>query len=135
MPLNLPGLLDLSPVFAVFAALAGSAYSASNILQWLRNLGLDGLIARLHLNDRQRTEVLQTLLVVISFMMLLGLSLMLHFTFSPNLLMSVFLGALGSAGGAHFSYQHTQKPVPEPNYPEIPGLPDNSTATPVSPQQ
>ena len=56
---NLPGLIDLTPVFAVFAALAGSAYSASNILQWLRNLFLDDLTARM--NDKQRTELLQTL--------------------------------------------------------------------------
>lgn len=131
---NLPGLVDLTPVFAVFTVLAGSAYSASNILQWLRYLFLDDLIARMH--DKQRTELLQTLLVVISFMMLLGLALIMHFSLSPNLLMTVFLGALGSAGGAHFSYQHNQKPaaqrygVPEAPAPKVEPDPTDVPPTP-----
>ena len=111
MPINLPSLLDITPVMAVFAILTGSAFSTSNVLQWLRNLFLDGLTARM--SDTQRNELLRTILVVLNVGVILGLALFMHFTLSPQLLLAVFLGAFGSAGGAHFSYVHTQKPAPQ----------------------
>ena len=134
MNLNLPGLIDLTPVFAVFAVLAGSAFSTSNALQWARNLFLDSLTAKM--SDTQRNELLRTLLFLLNVGVVLGIALFMHFALSPQLLLSVVIGASGSSIGAHLSYGYTQKTpptLPEPSEIPVdgPGLPP-PTDTPAA---
>jgi len=127
MNLNLPGLIDLTPVFAVFAILTGSAFSTSNALQWARNLFLDNLTAKM--SNTQRNELLRTLLFLLNVGAVLGIALFMHFALSPQLLLSVIIGASGSSIGAHLSYGYTQKTPAQPD--EIPlggpGIPPTDT--------
>ena len=127
MNLNLPGLIDLTPVFAVFAILAGSAFSTSNALQWARNLFLDNLTAKM--SDTQRNELLRTLLFLLNVGVVLGIALFMHFALSPQLLLSVVIGASGSSIGAHLSYGYTQKTPTQPDEIPVggPGIPPTDT--------
>ena len=116
---NLPTLLDLTPVMAVITVIAGSAFSASAVLQFLRNTFLDNLTARM--SDAARNDILRLVMLVINFVMILVAALFLHFVFSPQLLLSVFVAAVGATMGAHYQYGHNQKqPSGDPVYAEIP---------------
>ena len=66
---NLPSLVDLTPVMAVFATLAGSMFSTSNVLQWLRNVLLDRLTAGMA--DVQRNDILRGVLFAVTHIFLL----------------------------------------------------------------
>ena len=109
---NLPSLVDLTPVMAVFATLAGSMFSTTNVLQWLRNVLLDRLTAGMA--DVQRNDILRGVLLVLNYAVILGIALFFHFTLSPNLLLAVLVGAIGATVGAHLSYGYTQKSQPQP---------------------
>lgn len=108
---NLPSLVDLTPVMAVFATLAGSMFSTSNVLQWLRNVLLDRLTAGMA--DVQRNDILRGVLFVLNYGAILGIALFFRFTLSPNLLLAVLVGAVGATVGAHLSYGYTQKSAPQ----------------------
>jgi len=119
MNLNLPSLVDLTPVMAVFATLAGSMFSTTNVLQWLRNVLLDRLTAGMA--DAQRNDILRGILFVMNYAVILGIALFFHFALSPNLLLAVLVGAVGATVGAHLSYGYTQKtPATPPQPDEIP---------------
>ena len=127
MNLNLPSLVDLTPVMAVFATLAGSMFSTTNVLQWLRNVLLDRLTAGMA--DAQRNDILRGVLFVMNYAVILGIALFFHFALSPNLLLAVLVGAVGATVGAHLSYGYTQKTPAQPD--EIPlggpGIPPTDT--------
>lgn len=124
---NLPSLVDLTPVMAVFATLAGSMFSTTNILQWLRNVLLDRLTAGMA--DVQRNDILRGVLFVMNYAVILGIALFFRFALSPNLLLAVLVGAVGATVGAHLSYGYTQKSAPQA--PEID--PSVYTAAPLPP--
>ena len=133
MNLNLPSLVDLTPVMAVFATLAGSMFSTTNVLQWLRNVLLDRLTAGMA--DAQRNDILRGILFVMNYAVILGIALFFHFALSPNLLLAVLVGAVGATVGAHLSYGYTQKTPTQPDEIPVcgPGIPPTPpTDTPAS---
>jgi len=127
MNLNLPSLVDLTPVMAVFATLAGSMFSTTNVLQWLRNVLLDRLTAGMA--DAQRNDILRGVLLVMNYAVILGIALFFHFALSPNLLLAVLVGAVGATVGAHLSYGYTQKTPAQPDEIPVggPGIPPTDT--------
>ena len=105
--MNIPGLIDISPVLAIIATLAGAGFSTSGLLTWLRNVALNAWLASLA--EEQRAAIYQGLLVVMNFAAILVLALAAHYQMSLNLLGAVLLGALISMGGAHGLYNYNQK--------------------------
>ena len=100
-------MIDLSPIIPILGTLAGSAYSTSMLLQWLRDAGLDRLTQAMP--DRQRNAILRGLLLLLNFALDLGVALLAHYPLSANLLFSVLLLAIGAGSGAHRFYGYVQK--------------------------
>lgn len=105
--MNIPGLIDISPVLAIIATLAGAGYSTSGLLTWLRNVALNGWLASRA--EEQRAAIYQGILLALNFVLILVLALATHYQMSLNLLGAVLLGALISTGGAHGLYNYNQK--------------------------
>lgn len=104
---NLPGLIDLSPVLAIIATLAGSGYSTSGLLTWLRRVALNSWLSSLA--EEQRAAIYQGMLLVMNYAAILALALTGHYTLSWNLAGAVLLAALIATGGAHGLYNYNQK--------------------------
>ncbi len=107
METTIPGLIDLSPVLAIIAVLAGSGYSASGLLTWLRRVALNSWLSRMA--EEQRAAIYQGLLLVMNYAAILVLALATHYTLSLNLAGAVLLAALIATGGAHGLYNYNQK--------------------------
>lgn len=105
--MNIPGLIDLTPVLAILATLAGSGYSASGLLTWLRKAALNSWLS--NMAEEQRAATYQGLLLVMNYAAILMLALAAHYTLSWNLVGAVLLAALIATGGAHGLYNYNQK--------------------------
>ncbi len=115
--MNLPNLIDLSPILNILAALAGSGYSTSGALQFLRELLLDRLTQAMP--DAQRNAILRAVLFAMNYALIGGLALLSHYALSWNLAGAVLMAALVTTGGASFLYNYNQKAKPS-SYQEIP---------------
>ena len=105
--MNLQNLIDLTPILAVLAALAGSGYSTSGLLTWMRRAALNAWVSGL--SDEQRAALYQGILLVMNYLIIGGLALATHYTLSWNLAGSVLVAALFSTVGAHGLYNYNQK--------------------------
>lgn len=106
--LNIPGLIDLSPIFAILTTLAGAGYSTSGALTWLKNVALDGWTARMP--KAQRNAILQGVLFAMNYALIFVLALFARYPLTWNLAGAVLIGAMVATGGAHGLYHYNQKP-------------------------
>ena len=115
--MNLQNLVNLTPILAVLATLAGSGYSTSGLLTWMRKAALNAWLSGL--DDDQRAAIYQGIMLVLNYLIIGGLALTTHYTLSWNLAGSVLVAALASTIGAHGLYNYNQKPA-SMTYAEIP---------------
>jgi hypothetical protein len=98
-------IIDLSSVISLLASLG----IVSALLQWLRDVALDQLTARMP--DAQRNAILRALLILLNYGGVLGLSLLMGQPMSSALLLSAGFAAFVAAGGSHVLYSYVQKPA------------------------
>lgn len=105
--MNFQNLVNLTPILAVLATLAGSGYSTSGLLTWMRRAALNAWLSGL--TDDSRAAIYQGIMLVLNYAIIGGLALATHYTLSWNLAGSVFVAALASTVGAHGLYNYNQK--------------------------
>ena len=124
-------IIDLSNVISLLASLG----IVAALLQWLRDIGLDGLTA--HMPDAQRNAILRALLILLNFGGVLGLSILMGQRLGGPLLISAGFAAFVAAGGSHVLYTYVQKPasqrygVPDAPAPKV--EPDPTDVPPAPP--